>query len=441
MTINEAAPLANVPPTAPAFENIDSDEMKIQRLMLWMEEQGATFPSVGIRVGQGKREAYATAPIKAGALVMHIPRSLMITTDVARNSEIGKLIGPSRSGIGNFGYLAAHLLDLKRQGGFWKSYLDILPKEHPEHPLFFPESELQHLKGAYALANVRSRREWADHEYRELSAVIPPERIFTREEYYWARCTIMTRVHSALIYGHSNSAMVPLADMPNHSSDENVSWRTESTLGFVYIAKHNIEAGEPLTITYGRKCNGHMFFTYGFTLERNAKNVAEIELPPLPPDHPYLEYGRNLGKASNEMRAFQVSTDYDSDEAREMFTYLRLYALTESSSAVPEKKESDPAKVGPISRENEQAALTVLAAACQRRLQQFETTIEEDEALLKDDSLSVNMRNMVRVRHDEKVVVRHFLDLAETAKAVLQATIPAQKFVAYFDNTAKLLWK
>jgi histone-lysine N-methyltransferase SETD3 len=439
MPNNDPASLNTIPQHIANGTLIDSEELKMQRLLHWLREEGAILPSVRIEVAKEGRVALAAAPIKCASLVMHIPHALMITSGRARDSEIGKLIASGTNGIPDYAYIAAYLLDLKREGGPWKCYLDVLPKTFPEHPYFFSESELQYLNGFYKLPELLKSREKSHSEYDEIIACLPQERAFTREEYQWARCAALTRLHGTIISGKRCPSMIPLADMLNHLPEHNVEWRREATLGFIYTAARDIETGEALTTSYGHSCNGRLFMSYGFCLESDTDNATELQLPDLSPDHPCFEYAKGFGTVHDGMRVFLVRAAYDQVETAALFSYLRLSALNDASRVSLDKSGSGVATVGAISVENEQAALTGLAQACRQRMEQFDTSIEQDQALLGDKCFPLKLRNAVLVRHGEKVVLKYFLDLAEAAMPVVQAATRPQKYAEYFKHLLPLL--
>jgi histone-lysine N-methyltransferase SETD3 len=416
-----------------------SEKMKMQRLLHWLKEEGATFPAVEIEVSEAGRVARTALPIKAGGLVMHIPRSLMITSDDARTSEIGRLIASNAPRISNSGHMAAYLLDAGRGGGPWGRFLDTLPQRFPEHPYLFEESELEYLNGCYELRKLRDVRRLLHSEYDKTISALPGHRTFTREEYRWARCVIASRAFITEISGQRVSSLVPLADMLDHSASNNVRWRSEATHGFLYIAARDIEAGETLTISYGAVGNSRLFVVYGFCLENNERNLAEIELPDLPPAHPCCELAKGFGTARDGMRVFQVPAEYDHVDSAILFSYLRLSALNDPSGINLPRDGKGIAVVGAISMENEEAALTRLAQVCRQRLLRFSTSMEEDEALLKDKTLPLRLRNAMCLRHGEKRVLRYFQDLAEIANPVGKATTWPQKFAVYFERTLPLL--
>ena len=411
--------LLNVPKNEGEPALIDSEKMKMQRLFFWLEEQGASLSSVKVEVGQGGREIRAKRPIRAGSLVMHIPKLLFITTEAAKESEIGRLIASSNCDIGDSGYMAMHLIEMKRQGSFWDPYIDVLPNGFSEHPYFLTESELEHLQGSYALRVIHSRRKQLDNEYNQLRACLPKEKIPTREEYFWGCCIYLTRTHTMRISGVKSHGLVPLADMPNHSISPNVLWGFESSRGFLYSAEKNIEIDEPLTIRYWRECNGMTLARFGFCLESNPYNVAEIQLRSLPPDHPCFDYAKNIGVERNGKRVFWVPRDFDANASQALLSYLRLSALPDLSGIdIGKKCPGEVPRVGALSHKYEIQAMGALAEACQSALQKFDTSIAEDEALLKDCGMPLKLRNLVQVRYGEKSILKFFLDRAEVAHAL-----------------------
>jgi histone-lysine N-methyltransferase SETD3 len=450
--INSSAPSA-------LSELVDSDDLKMRRFLRWMEEQGATFPSMTMKVGQGTRQVQSTRALLPGELVLHVPRKLMLTPAVARASETGRLIAQHGcSDFGDYEYLAAFLLEIKRDGGFWKPYIDVLPQDYSDNPLFFSETEMEHLEGSYIDPTVRERREWDGRLYDQLPACLK-ENGFTREAFTWARCAVISRVYGVTLGGRSTVAMVPLADMFDHAPTNYVRWIGEAETGFIVTAEQPVAAGAPLFERYGRRCNAMLLNVYGFCLEGNPDNEAEIQLEALTPGDRFYQDARLLGKTSKDakIQAFKVQWQYG-NAMRELLSYLRLSVYDEPSrldmemddpdslrpaSDQPPRIEAEEKKAGgvaPISRANEVAAVSALIAACEHRLQQFPTSIEEDEALLKDPALLRNVRNMVMVRRDEKIILRHFLELRQTVLPLLRDescdlahyAIGATPFAAYF---------
>jgi histone-lysine N-methyltransferase SETD3 len=428
--------------TSATAGSADADELKMQRFLRWMEEQGATFPAMTIKVGQGSRQVHATRSLLPGELVLHIPRKLMITTEVAKASAIGKLIATHGGDFTDHDYLVAYLLQIKREGGFWKPYIDILPTDYSHIAAHFSESEMACLEGSYITGVVRTRRKQEDDSYNALAACLK-ESWFTREDFAWGYSIVKSRVYSVVLGGKESRAMVPLADMFDHNPDKSLRWIKASDTGFIVTARESVEQGAALFESYGVRCNARLLNVYGFCVDFNPENHAEIFLRPVSPDHPLFEHTKNLGTESGAMRAFRMPGIYHRELTYELFSRLRLGCLIgPPGSQHPAVEVGKCPRVKAISRANEIAALTELVAACERAMRLFRTTIGEDEALLKDESLSRNLRNAVTVRHGEKVVLKYFLDLAATALPVLgnpssilsEYAAEGKRFALYFAD-------
>lgn len=414
----------------------DAEDPKMQRLLDWLEERGANLPALKIgKAANGVRGVYAHEPVVEGELVIHIPRSAIITLDVAKQSATGKLITAHGANVSDYGYMAAFLLEVKREGGFWQPYLDVMPSGFSEHPLFFSTEELDYLQGSYTLPMVKEQQNWLTYEYKQVIDCLPKGQHFSAAEFAWARCTVMTRTYTITIYDEKSLGMVPLADMLNHSNEADVVWTGESTYGFSLFATKNIAAGHHVYESYGRRCNGRLFVHHGFCLDNNDANEAEIELPALLPAHPFATYTKDLGTLNEDVRVFKAPLQYDEANTKALFSMLRLGVLEDMPGVfrtmVNGAKVND---VPPISRKNEIAALTALSGACQRRLAKFATTLEEDEALLAGDTVPSKLRYAVAVRMGEKKILRHYQELAQTATSVLQNPFCDLRDYAKSDN-------
>lgn len=408
----------------------DSSLTKAELFLRWLEENGATFPLIRLQLEPGAREIYLNQPVVRGQLLMHIPRQLMITDELAKASEIGQLVQSHNRWLSSSGYMAAFLLMNRSEGGFFKPYIDILPEYLSDNPMFFSEDELAYLKGSFALREIRTQISGTKYEYRQLDGLLAADRMFTEQEYFWAKAIVRTRGHSVIVNGKKGTALVPLACMLNHSPYRNTLWQLQSDCGFTYAAAEALAEGIPLTISYGKgKGNSKLYKTYGFCVPDNPRDNTELWFPEPKEDKTAAALARTLGDALKGMRAFTPIADCKDATVRDMLSYLRLLHLD----------EADAARLPPVSRENELAALGMLATACRDNLSGFETSIEEDEVLLAGAGLSQNLRNAVCVRHGEKVVLRYLLQLAEAGMALLQGQEPAHAFPAYFETLQPLL--
>ena len=74
-------------------------------------------------------------------MVLYIPKTHLITLEMARQTPVGKkmmavslqLLSPKHS------YLSTFLLDERRnEDSWWKPYLNMLPSDFDNMPIFFP---------------------------------------------------------------------------------------------------------------------------------------------------------------------------------------------------------------------------------------------------------------------------------------------------------------
>lgn len=415
------APLERATAAAPLLPP-DSNEVRFQRFLLWLEENGASFPGVRLRTENGDRAICASGAVRPGQLAMFIPRHLMITGELAWNSEIGRLMQPLD--LPGSAFLAAFLIMNKREGSFFKPYVDILPEDVSHMPIFLTDAELALLKGTFALRKVTEEIEGVKTEYALLAAHLPAEFQFSEQEYAWAKAAVRSRLLT--VFFQNDIAMVPLADMMNHAPDKNVDWGGESRLGFACTAAQPIAEGAPLTISYGRfRGNGTMFAYYGFTLANNPNDDTEILLPEPAPDHPASALMARLGQVIEGKRRFTPIASYGDERTQALLNYLRAY-----------QAQTDAVITAPVSRENELAALAMLTRTCCERLAEFELAAD---ASLDAGALSSRLRDVLHVRDGEIRVLHYLLDLAEAGTALLNGEEARPGFDDYFAALESLL--
>jgi histone-lysine N-methyltransferase SETD3 len=397
---------------------VDQDEVTMQRFLKWLADHGATFSST-LRVDAGSRHMYTTKAFVQGELLMHIPKRLLLTLDVVKESETGKLLHQHGCRLGRFEYIAVFLLREKREGGFWKPYIDILPTDFSGHPLLFSEAELEQLKGSHLFRLVREAQSFNQTCYRQLPPTV--KEAYTLTEFTWARCVVMTRAFGIKFDGAPSAGLVPLADMADHALDNTGRWVFESDNGFSITAQRPLDAGAALLNSYGAKSNAHFLINYGFCLEGNPKNEVETLLPPLHDGHPFARHTNMYGEPVAGMRAFRLRRSCIDGPATAILSYLRLThadaSLRSDNSEVNLYRSS---KVPPVSRDNEIAVLNTLAEACARHLREYATAIGEDDALLRNPALPRNVRHMVMVRRDEKSILNYFIELTRLALPTLR---------------------
>ena len=151
------------------------------------------LPGLGLKV----REDCAS-----GSVVLKIPRKCMMSTDTARDSEIGRLIetDPMLKTMSNVSLAIHVLLEKTSPASFWEPYINSLPHTY-NTVLYFTPEEFQELKGSPAYEDALKQFKYVARQYayfyRKFQETILKD-YFTFEEYRWAVSTVMTRQNQVL---------------------------------------------------------------------------------------------------------------------------------------------------------------------------------------------------------------------------------------------------
>lgn len=122
----------------------------------------------------------------------------------------------------------------------------------------------------------------------------------------------------------------------------------------------------------------------------------------------------------NTPKRFQIPMDYAEDVVKECFSFLRFVHAKDSELMLLSSNDKfDIKKIEPISIRNEMECIQDLAIAAQTSLSQFDSTIEDDNRLLADPTLSSNIRNAVLMRRGEKQVLHYYAELAGAVKPLV----------------------
>jgi histone-lysine N-methyltransferase SETD3 len=159
-----------------------------------------------------------------------VPLSHIMTSDVARVSDIGKLVcAAERNGLelrSKHTLLASYLLQEKAKGeaSYWAPYLVTLPQQFKNMPIFFPPEDLAWLKGSMCIEKILERQDSLHLEYDNVCAAVPEFAKFSYDEFVWARLVVITRIFGLTIKGDKTDGLVPMADMLNHRRPRETKW-------------------------------------------------------------------------------------------------------------------------------------------------------------------------------------------------------------------------
>jgi histone-lysine N-methyltransferase SETD3 len=418
------------------LDNPDVD--KFDGMVKWMKDHGAKFPKLYMKYyTEDYRGVHCLTKIPPEDVVLYVPLKIIMTSEVAKSSDIGKKIIASGCEVrSKHSYLAAYLLQEKyNPKSYWKPYLDILPQKYANMPVFFDEPTLGWLKNSMSLQKISDRIDSLRREYDNIRRHVPEFAKFTLEEFIWGRFVVITRIFGLVIEGNKTDGLVPYADMLNHkkpcsdtgpvkSDEADTKWTYEDSRGgFIITTTRTIPRAEQIFDSYGRKCNSRFFVNYGFSLDDNEDNEVMIRVG-LPQNDPHFTMKLRMlgGREHSARREFQIPASYGHKKVKELFSFMRFINAQDAELMMLSAGENFKLEeVGPISLRNEKKVLQDLRKASADMYGGFPETLEHDNKMLEGNELVMysNLRNCVVMRRGEKQVLRWFMDLADKALPLL----------------------
>lgn len=392
------------------------------RLLRWLEEGGAWVSQVHIATPEGgERGVLALGDFAPEETILRIPRCRVLTPEEVRASELGRFIDADARIDEQRAWMSAFLL-LERErgeGSFWKPFVDVLPKSFPTHPFYFEDHELALLEGSFLWGMVEFQRKLLADRYQHLCERLPGFDRFSFQEFSWAHFAVVSRTFNMSRGEPQAPCLVPLADMINDGRpwDSQWSW-LENEQFFQMKCVSRVPQGQELRTTYGNRCNLSLLVQYGFVHEDNAHDEVLL-LFGIPDGDPFsAEKQRFLGLTSRfEHRSFKLLLTPDVQVMAELFSYLRIiHAEAEELATLSEAPDPLTRARTPLSERNEAKLLPALVAACEARLDRYPTSLEEDERILREETLSLNARNCVLLRRGEKRLLLSYVERARSGE-------------------------
>ncbi|KAG0259965.1 hypothetical protein BG011_002241 [Mortierella polycephala] len=435
-----------------AFDKVNSD------FLAWLEANGATV-SKSIELqdysaeGAG-RGVVAVADINKDEELFSIPRPLLLspeTSALAQKIDLTTLEGWNP-------LMMCMIYEYCRGSeSHWKPYFDILPEEFST-PMFWSNEELEELAGTGIIDKIG--REEAEAVFKEMlwplisanlevfSAQGKDEAAFMKIFHRMGSLIMAYAFHDTLPGKDEdedmdddedeeeeeekvNVSMVPMADMLNHRTGHNNARLFHEKDCLRMVAIKPIKNGQQIYNTYGDLCNAgkaldsrtvasdlnrtvqrqHLLRKYGFVDVPNPHNIAEIS------GESVLAKFTTADEEGEDEKVewllehegledfFILETDGDIPEDLVGCAKILMMPIQEFKKTVLEAKKLPNTK---LTVEVQKLLRELLEA----RLAEYTTTAKEDKALLKQtqDTLSVNKRNAVLVRSEEREIIQSVLD-------------------------------
>eukprot|EP00470_Lotharella_oceanica_P004354 CAMPEP_0170175232 /NCGR_PEP_ID=MMETSP0040_2-20121228/8332_1 /TAXON_ID=641309 /ORGANISM="Lotharella oceanica, Strain CCMP622" /LENGTH=366 /DNA_ID=CAMNT_0010417147 /DNA_START=197 /DNA_END=1297 /DNA_ORIENTATION=+ len=281
-------------------------------------------------------------------------------------------------------------------------------------PIHFTNQQKIPLTGSLSLERVNAVQKDLKREYSTLVKQVT-DFDYSFEWFVWARLCVLTRVFGIEKNGRSMDALVPVADMLNHSNTPTVSWYyDDASKGFVMTAEKEIKKGSQVFDSYGIKSQGRFFVNYGFTIENLFRfNEAVISVTLETTDPQYKQKLPLLGRGGGGRHVtakFTVSPGYRSRGVSRMLSYCRFVTATEEELKKTPSKFFRPQEVVGLNIRSEIRALKRLEKHALEALGRFPDPLHEDHKRLKINIFrTANERNCVVMRASEKEVLHWFI--------------------------------
>ena len=154
-----------------AASTVNPEEDRFEAMIQWLKDGNAQFPLLYLQYyDEDYRGVHAVTKIPNNKIILEVPLSHIMTSDVAKASDIGQKIIKSGCELNStHSYLASYLLQEKHNpNSFWKPYIRILPQHYKNMPIFFDGPDLDLLKGSFAIRKIIDRQEELKEEFENI---------------------------------------------------------------------------------------------------------------------------------------------------------------------------------------------------------------------------------------------------------------------------------
>ena len=389
----------------------------------------AFFPKLEIHFySDDYRGVLAKSKILKDEIIMTIPKECLISLETALETNIGKEIGKfmySELTSPKHCLLTSFLLT-EEKNPKWKFYFDLLPTDYSNFPIFYTQKELDYLKGSSFLNQIYDKKIDMKLDYEKLCKFIPSFNQFSYKKFCEARMMISSRIFGIQIGENKTDVLAPFADLLNHKRPRQTQWYYDNVLeSFVIQAIEDIDKGSEIFDSYGKKTNSRFLLNYGFALDNN--DSSEYPLTVFFNDsYPLFDIKKNLFHNENEyVRVFNLNINIYESQLLELLSFLRfmlfdgdvnfLYkAMTSNDNLIYDDISLTFYYISPISKELEIKVLKHLILLCKKALNNYPTTYEEDEYIIKNKkNISFNYRNCLLLLMSEKSVLSYYIYFCE----------------------------
>ena len=397
------------------------------------------------------RGVLAKNKILKDEIIMAIPKQCLITLEVALNTNYGKKIS-------EFMYqelnspkhcLLSSFLLFEENNPKYKYYFDLLPNDYSNFPIFYTKKEFDYLKNSPFLNLIMNKKLDMEMDYNKLCEKIENFKNFSFEKFCKARLIISSRIFGISINNNKTDALVPFADLLNHRRPRQTQWFFDDEKdAFIVQAVEDINIGQEIFDSYGKKTNYRFLLNYGFTLEN--KDMGEYPLTiNFNNEYPLYNMKKNFFKNKYDfIRTFNLNNNFQESQILELISYLRFLLYEENINDLFKKILSNRKALNeeiainyyffyPINKDMEIKVLSHLKYLCEKELGKYPTTILQDQKIYKENKnkkdFNFNYRNCLLLLISEKSVLIYYIQFCDYCLQLLKS----KKITEVIDKIAK----
>lgn len=417
----------------------------------WLDENNVEHGSLKLEEIPGKGWGIVTTKdFNMGELILTVPSDVIMMASDAWKSPLGKIQMPEILRVFHdmpHVLLALHLMnELLTEDSKWRPYIELLPRSY-SLPLYFTPDDMKCLTGSPSLSEcinqVRTIGSLYTNLFRLLRSCPGIEDLqlpivkegFKYKEFCWAVSTVMSRQNKILAEVGSKMhtpALIPVWDFCNHSNGEITTEYDPSNKCCQCFSQSSFKSGEEILIFYGPRPNVDLLCYSGFVYPDNQHDALNVRLGLSSSEDKSISEMRKMILTLVEVPcAGQFHLQLNPEPfSGNILAFVRVFVADEqelrelSSKREAELKLMLTAPNRLVSEANEMRTYDFLATRCSLLLRPYQTSIEDDDKLLADVSLSRESRQAVLLQRCEKAILNLARETAVERSRTLQTSLP-----------------
>ena len=370
------------------------------------------------------RGVYASRDIEEGEEIMVAPLNAMIYEEFPTEDPVVR----KAKRVLNGNYLVAIILyqEMKNANSRFTDYFEIFPKNLLTFPLFYSAESLKFIKGTSQYTIVQDFTNGIMKRYNIVKREIPELRNMTKEEFFKVYAYVASRTTILPINGNRQYALVPMLDMfnayPPNKEDMNsirLDYKPRGKQYLTITTKKKINANEELYHSYKLDySNTDYLLYYGFVFEDIHEVSLKIRLfgnftNNTKAGEKKNELLKTLGYLERSYVDITISNSTNEQSFWPLYSAVRIIMLETNTTAsalmldslVNDFKDKKRKNVGRLSNSNEKLAMDYLVKTIDKILKRHPSSLQEDEQLLKSLPMHSTARDLIHLRHDEKMAL------------------------------------